>query len=155
MNPLHRAPAAPPRRPTARRQAGMGMVEVLIALVLFAFGMLGLAGLQTRSLWYGQSSLQRAQATALADDVFDRMRADRSNAKAGRWDTAFGTRAASITGLEIHKTDLSDWKRDVEALLPSGEASIETADEVVTVTVRWDDSRGRESAQTFVTRSKL
>jgi type IV pilus assembly protein PilV len=131
------------------------MIELLIALVLFAFGMLGLAGLQTRTLWYGQSSLYRSQATALADDVFDRMRADRQNARAGRWDTTLGTQSDAITGVAIYQVDLKDWKQQVETLLPSGEALISTANGIVTVKIQWDDSRGRDPVQEFVTRSRL
>jgi len=132
------------------------MIEVLVAVVILAFGLLGLAGLQTRTLWYGQSSLYRSQATALADDVFDRMRADRPNAKAGRWDTALGAAANSIGGTAIFQADLRDWKEQVERLLPSGRAAIVTTQDSVTVTIEWDDSRGRDSTpQAFTTRSRL
>ena len=146
------AARAPRRKPVQR---GVGLIEVLVAIVIFAFGMLGLAGMQTRTLWYGQSSLYRSQATALADDVFDRMRADRPNAKLGRWDTELASGASSISGLNLYQTDLKDWKTEVELLLPTGRARIQTVDDVITVTIEWDDSRGREGAQQFVTKSRL
>ena len=76
------------------RQRGASMIELLVALVIFAFGMLGLAGLQTRTMEFSQSSLYRSQATALTDDVLDRMRADRANAANGLWDTATPTARA-------------------------------------------------------------
>jgi len=147
--------ARPVSAPSAR-QRGFGMIEILVALVIFAFGMLGLAGLQTRSLAFSQTSLYRSQAAALTDDILDRMRADRTNAKAGSWNTALGTASSSISGTAIYQADLRDWKQTVEQLLPSGAAEVDVAAGLVTITVQWDEIRvGGNSAQQFVTKSKL
>ena len=141
---------------TRSAQAGMTMIELLVSFVIFAFGMLGLAGLQTKTLSFSQSSLYRSQATALADDILDRMRVDRDNALAGRWDTAISSDANSITPLTfIYQSDLKDWKQQVESLLPSGAAKIEVLNGVVTVTIEWDDSRKREAAESWITQSRL
>ena len=143
-------------RRTLPRQAGFSMLEVLVALVIFAFGMLGLAGLQTRSLAYSQTSLYRSQAAALTDDILDRMRADRTNARNGAWNTTLATASADITGTTLAATDLRDWKATVERLLPSGAAEIDVAAGLVTVRVRWDERRARgEAAQPFTTKSRL
>ena len=157
----HRAP----RHRTAgrRRQAGITLIELLVSLLIFSFGMLGLAGLHIRTLAYSQSSLFRSQATALADDVFDRMRADRTNARktasgGGSWITELNVNSAAVGSAN---TDLADWKRSVEALLPDGEASIVVTEAgLVTVTIAWQDTKNSGSetpdpAQTFVTVSRL
>jgi type IV pilus assembly protein PilV len=145
-----RAPAA--RCAHSQRQRGISMVELLVSLLIFSFGMLGLAGLQTRTLSFNQSSLYRSQATALGDDILDRMRADRQNAVAGLWNTALTTNAASVTGTELYKTDLKLWKQSVEALLPSGKGFVNVAGGTVTVTLTWDDSRsGGDNAQGWTT----
>jgi type IV pilus assembly protein PilV len=133
----------------------VGLIEVLVAIVILAFGMLGLAGLQTRVLSFSQSSLYRSQATALTDDILDRMRTDRANAKNGLWDSTLATASSSITGSAIYQTDLKDWKEQVEALLPSGKGQVAVAAGLVTITLEWDDSRGRDALQQFVTKSQL
>jgi type IV pilus assembly protein PilV len=150
-----------------RKQSGVSLIELLVAFVIFSFGMLGIAGLQTKTLAYGQSSLYRSQATALTDDILDRMRVDRANAINGNWNSALSTKSSDITGAAIYQTDLADWKAQVEALLPAGAAQIErdVTTGVVTITIQWDDSRaGRTSrgaldssseAQTFVTRTRI
>jgi type IV pilus assembly protein PilV len=142
-----------------RAQVGVSMIEFLVALIIFAFGTLGLAGLQTQALAYSQGSLYRSQATTLTDDILDRMRADRANAKAGTWNTLLTADANSITGGSIAQTDLKDWKQHVEALLPSGKAQVDVNAGVITVTIQWDDSRGNRSSTTtnqqFVTKTKL
>jgi type IV pilus assembly protein PilV len=145
-----RAPVARCAHP--QRQRGISMVELLVSLLIFSFGMLGLAGLQTRTLSFNQSSLYRSQATALGDDILDRMRADRQNAVAGLWNTALTTDAAGVTGTELYKTDLKLWKQSVEALLPSGKGAVNVSGGTVTVTLTWDDSRsGGDSAQEWAT----
>lgn len=146
MNPVHGP---------LQRQGGASLIEVLVALVIFAFGSLGLVGLQVRALALGQSSMFRSQATVLTDDVLDRMRADRADAKAGRWDTALGTASSAIAGTEIYKTDLKDWKQQVESLLPSGQASIAVTATEATITIRWRDDRRANEDVEFVTKSRL
>lgn len=134
------------------------MIEVLVSLVIFAFGMLGLASLQTRAVTFGHQSLLRSQATALTDDILDRMRADRTNAKAKRWDTDLTDLSSSITGSEIYKADLKDWKASVEKLLPSGKGAVQVDDNfVVTVIIQWDESNitGGQAEQQLTTKSRL
>ncbi|MEO8151691.1 MAG: type IV pilus modification protein PilV [Rhizobacter sp.] len=148
-----------------RAQAGFSMIELLVAFVIFSFGMLGLAGLQSKTMAYSQSSLYRSQASALTDDILDRLRADLANAKAGSWNTTLTTAAASVptSGTGIYSTDLADWKSQVEALLPSGQASIAVNGGVVTIVIQWDDSRAQRTSSTgtptaapaFTTTSRL
>src|SRR2546423_5603213 len=145
-----------PTKPARSRQSGVSMIEVLVTILIFAFGMLALSGLQARALSFSQSSLYRSQATALTDDIIDRMRADRGNAKANKWDTDLDDDpASSFTSTAIYDVDRKDWKQMVARLLPSGKASIDVTADVVTIAVQWDDSRGREAAQALRTISRL
>jgi type IV pilus assembly protein PilV len=134
------------RQATRPAQRGASMIELLVSLLIFAFGMLGLVGMQNKTLAYSQLSLYRSQATALSDDILDRMRADRARARNGDWSTGLGDAAASITGTSIARTDLKDWKTQVEALLPSGQASIVigTGADVgkVTIKLQWYERVG-------------
>lgn len=59
-----------------QHQTGAGMMEVLIALVISAFALLGLAGLQVSSLRYQKGANFRALATQYTADMADRMRAN-------------------------------------------------------------------------------
>ena len=58
------------------KNAGFTLIEVLIAMLVLAVGLLGLAGLQATSLRNNQSAYNRSQATQLAYDIADRMRAN-------------------------------------------------------------------------------
>ena len=57
--------------------AGFGMLEVLVTLVILLSGLLGLAGLLTRSQQLEMESYQRAQALTLLQDMADRINANR------------------------------------------------------------------------------
>lgn len=55
-------------------QAGVSMLEILIALLITCVGLLGFAGLQSRALVATEDTYQRTQATSIAQEVIDRMR---------------------------------------------------------------------------------
>jgi type IV pilus assembly protein PilV len=70
------------------RQAGFGMAEVLVALIISAFALLGLAGLQVSSLRYQKVAGFRATATQYAAEMSDRMRANVVGARNGSYNLA-------------------------------------------------------------------
>lgn len=59
-------------------QRGMGMVEVMVALLLLAIGVLGFAALQLRAVDATSEAINRMQATNLAVDLAERIRANQS-----------------------------------------------------------------------------
>lgn len=56
------------------------MIEVLVAIVILAFGLLGLAAFQLRAQTSELESFQRAQALVLIEDMAARIQANRANA---------------------------------------------------------------------------
>lgn len=58
------------------RQSGVSLLEVLISIVVLTVGLLGTAHMQTTGLVNNQRAYQRSQATLLAYDIADRMRAN-------------------------------------------------------------------------------
>ena len=56
---------------------GFTLLEVMIALVVFSFGLLALAALMAKGLQFNTSALHRSYATSQAYDMADRMRANR------------------------------------------------------------------------------
>lgn len=119
---------------------GFSMLEVLVAMVVLSIGLLGLAGLMASSLKNSHSAYHRTQATWLAYDVLDRMRANRQVALANGYDIALG---ASPGGSGLAATDLSEWDAALASTLPAGDGSISVkADGTVTIIVQWNDTRG-------------
>lgn len=65
---------------TASLQRGTSLLEVLVTIVILAFGLLGLAGFQLRAQTTELESYQRAQALVLLNDMASRLNANRANA---------------------------------------------------------------------------
>lgn len=104
---------------------GFSLTEVLITIVIIVFGLLGLAGLQARAMNSEAEAYARAQALVLAQDMADRIAANRVEAKLGAGggygDTSvFGTGHADdpndcalppgpASAAEIAAKDLCEW----------------------------------------------
>lgn len=56
-----------------QQQAGFGLIEALVALVVLAFGLLGMAALQLNALKSASLSYQRSVATLAAVDAQERL----------------------------------------------------------------------------------
>lgn len=126
-----------------RRQAGFSIIEVLVALLVLAIGLLGLAALQAQGLRFNQDAYVRSQATNLAYDIVDRMRANRSNAAA--YTAADPGLACDPTDASIDM-DLSCWYESLAETLPGGDGLITSngAANFYDVTVRWIDRTPRD-----------
>lgn len=144
------------------KQSGFTLIEVLVAVLILSIGLLGLAGLMASSIRNNQSAYQRTQATWLAYDIVDRMRANRAAALAGNYNTAMGAPAACAANPVLAGTmaaqDVTDWKNQLACALPTGDGAVAVqANRTVTVTVRWNDSRGTSgsAAQNFQVETRL
>ncbi|MCZ4321090.1 type IV pilus modification protein PilV [Pseudomonas anguilliseptica] len=60
----------------SKNEAGSSMIEVLVTLLVFTVGMLGLAALQLNALQGSSDSAQRSQTTWLLQDIAERIRAN-------------------------------------------------------------------------------
>lgn len=108
---------------------GFTLLEVLIALVVLSIGLLGLAGLQSTGLRFNQSAGMRTQATQLAYDMSDRMRANMVAVNAGSYLSSSQTSLSKVanchtttgcTPAQMAGDDLANWNLAVTRYLPAG-----------------------------------
>jgi type IV pilus assembly protein PilV len=134
-----------PHRVLRSAARGFTLIEALVALVVLSIGLLGVAGMQIAGLRANQSAASRTQASYLADDIADRMRANYMAARNGDYNLALG---ATKTGSTPAQTDIQAWVAEL-ATLPSGQGSINVAagTNVATITIQWVDSRGGDTNQ--------
>jgi type IV pilus assembly protein PilV len=101
-----------PRLSCQRRapQSGALLIEVLIAVLICAFGLLGFAGMQARAVSTDFETLQRSEALVLIEDMVSRMNANRANANnyvsAGLLGEGPLVDCAGMTGADL---DVCEW----------------------------------------------
>lgn len=131
-------------------QSGFTMIEVLVAIVVLSFGLLGLAGLQADGLRNNTSAYARSQASLMAYDMLDRMRANLQGVRNGNYDNLLATTPTDptciSTGCSISamaQNDAWEWSQKLAEVLPSGQGKVNGNGEgsIFTITVMWDDMR--------------
>ena len=103
-------------RPYTREQ-GFSLIEVLVAMIILAVGLLGIAGLFANSLKSADNAYMHSQAVVLAYDMGDRIRAK----------------------AELAQADLYEWNTTVASTLPGGNTSVAVNGNAATVTVGWNN----------------
>ena len=143
-------------------QRGVGIVEVMVAVLVLSIGLLGLAGLQVRTLRNSESSMARGIAVMESHAVADAMRADRDKAMAGAFDLAID--ADPPSGSTFADRVLAAWRENLETSLgEDASGSVDCTGTDCTITIEWNDTRGSartedlENMETFkiVTQEQL
>jgi type IV pilus assembly protein PilV len=158
-----RSPTSVRRHAAYRAERGVGLIEVLIAMVVLSVGLLGLAGLQAKALQLAHQADIRSQATFLAYEMADRMRANREVALGVKNEYKLTTFAAvecdpTLVLSEadtLAKRDLEEWRNTLACLLPQGQGQIVRVGNRVTIGVSCNDSRGAEDPIVFTMTTEL
>lgn len=89
------------------------MIEILISLVITAFGLLGLAAFAAKSTQLGVDATQRARAAALLNDMASRVANNKPNAGLYVDGTVHGAAvqacAAGASAAQVVARDLCEW----------------------------------------------
>lgn len=140
-------------------QKGISLVEVLIALLVFSIGMLGVASLQVVSRKSSYEAQQRQEAVLLANEMVARMKASGQtftemetsygstfNTKDNAGTSGCGAINSACTKANIAANDIYEWGRSVEAAALGGREGLKSAlgcvsfdsdNNVISVTVSW------------------
>lgn len=155
---------------SSSRQQGVGLIEILIAVVLLSMGFLAAARMQVEGMRFSQSAYHQSQAYFLASDMIDRMRSNIPGVSSGFYSGVNTRSDASDPGCEviqcsplgIARQDLYDWSARLHPLqglsgfvpaLPgtattsaSGQI-IDLGDGVFAVVMQWNEVVGGEDTQ--------
>lgn len=104
------------------RQRGFTLIEILVALLIFSFGLLGFVGLQARAIQFSVGAEDSNRAALLANDMAATMVLQ---------DTV------NTTTLATEITAWQDRVASATAGLPNGAASASSVGNVATITVTW------------------
>lgn len=153
--------------------SGFALLEVLIAVVVVSFGLLGLAGLQAAAMRNNHSAYFRSIATQQAYDIADRMRSNIPGIASGSYVHASGIPSdpgcisSGCTPAQLAQYDIRQWNIANASLLPSGAGVVcidSTPDDgtpaadgcdgsgtVYVIKVWWDDEKNPANPKRFVT----
>jgi type IV pilus assembly protein PilV len=121
------------------KQRGSILLEGLIAILIFSFGILALVGMQAAAIKSTSEAKYRTDASFLANQLVGQMWADNRTTMQTNYQTGGGT--------------YTTWKTQVESALPGAATNPPTvvfgANNQVTITVRWQ-APGESAAHRFV-----
>ncbi|MBI3772294.1 MAG: type IV pilus modification protein PilV [Gammaproteobacteria bacterium] len=135
----------------ALKQRGLTILEILIALVILAVGLLGVAGLQASALRNNHSAYLKSQATTMVMDMADRIRANPRGATlyAG-YDSANakpedpGCLNKGCSSSQLSQYDLYEWHQQLtnlkQPLLPGGRGIITLNGDTYSVVILWQEA---------------
>lgn len=130
-------------------QRGVGLIEVMVAVLVLGVGLLGLLGLQTRSMQLSRQSFLYNQATIYAQDISERIRANSESVDEYLIDFGESSSADSddcidgdCTSTQLAAWDIKIWTDNLGDSLPQGQGAITKLGDQVVITVRFDASNG-------------
>jgi len=115
------------------KQQGTSLLEVLIAVLVLAIGILGVVGLQSVSLRSTNTAHERAMAVILSETLFEIMR---TTGPVGRTNAFEMSTCEGVGAIPVTK----DWQEDVKQVTAEC-ALVEWDAGVYTVTIDWSDQR--------------
>jgi type IV pilus assembly protein PilV len=155
-------------RHSSRRQAGVGLIEVLVAVLVLSIGFLGVAALQARSMSTNNSAMARSIATIASYSILDAMRADWANAVGGSYNGTVKSTSCPTGNSTLAQAQLQQWCGQLQTLGVSANttgnvnctAATGTNSAYCTITIVFDDSRAGDNTSSanklaFVTKAML
>jgi type IV pilus assembly protein PilV len=148
------------------RQRGVGLIEVLVAVLILSIGFLGVAALQARSLSMNNSAMAHSVATMQSYSIIEAMRADLAAAQSLAYNGTVTANACPTATGTLADEQLTQWCNQLAAGLGASASTTGTINcigtqGICTVTVTYDDSKSESTAtdtsgtQTVTTQAML
>jgi len=152
-----------------RLKHGFALIEVLVTTVIIAVAVLGIAKMQASALVNIDAAAQRSQATSLAYEMMDRIRANQGNLDAyalktvGHGKTAINNPGTTATSNSIRALiDLYEWQEKLNAIggrknLYQAVGTITKSSNIFTILITWQarSSSGQFQANQLSTTSEF
>jgi type IV pilus assembly protein PilV len=110
----------------ANKQQGFSMIELLVALLIFSIGLLGIASLQVTGMRMTRDAELMGRASLYVSSMAERIRANSSTL-----------------------VDTVDWTHSIQTALPSGLGEVITVNRMHTISVSWLESQDGHSENSW------
>jgi type IV pilus assembly protein PilV len=113
-----------------RIQSGMTLIEVMVAVLIFSLGLIGLVGLQSRAVQFSTIAEDSNRAALLANEIASEILVKNKPRGAG------ATTAVDFSGvgLTAWQARVSDPRKNG---LPNGSGTVTSVGNVATITITW------------------
>ncbi len=119
-------------------EAGIGLIEVLITVLLLATALLAISTLQLRSLQFNNGAYLRSQANILVYDIIDRMRVSELNPSLYN----IGYTDSSPTGNTQPNIDVREWRTAMQNIIADAKGQISCdSTRFCTISIRWEEKQ--------------
>lgn len=118
------------RYPLKTAQLGVGLPEIMVAMLLLGVAIIGFAGLQVRALSTTNSAMYRTQAASIAQEFGERIRINPNGRAtyAGTWSTSDATADECIenecTPQKMAQFDMTTISKLAQDTLPNGQVAV-------------------------------
>lgn len=152
------------------KETGIGLIEVLIAVVLISIGFLAAARMQVEGMRFSQGAYYQSQAYFMASDMIDRMRSNVQGVKQGHYANATTSAGAGNPQCDINacaarsiaEQDLFDWSANLHSIdgnsgfvpaLPSSDNTqaqgriTELSAGIYDIELRWSETIGKKDKE--------
>jgi len=155
----------------SKKQKGFTLIEAMIAVVVFSFGLLGVAGVMTVAVKGNHNGYMRSQAIFFIASMSDMMRANAQGVIAGAYNGTYSgtsdvsgmcTAAPCLAG-DLVARDTQQWSNMITQVLPNSQGVIscsphiglptDTYSGICEVTITWDESNDIDASSTQTARS--
>ncbi len=121
-------------------QQGVGLIEVMIALFILAFGALAIGNVQLTALSSANISTSHFAVNSIAEEIAEKIKADSAQAANGLYNTTFDE-ATAMAGMNPQVTSLvNTTKQAAASSLKDGALQIACTPTDCTVSLRWRES---------------
>ena len=133
-----------------RSQRGVTLIEVLVAVVILSLGFLATTRMQILGMRYNQGAFFKSQASIMATDIADRMRANLVGVTDNHYDDADTSSlptdpdcmSSGCSPEELADLDIVQWGNSIQSVLPEGKGTITVSGGMYEIQVSWKENIG-------------
>ena len=131
------------KRNTLRKpglQAGMTLIEVLVSILIFSFGLIGLIGLQAKALQFSSGAEDTSRAALLANEIA----------------ASISTTTAAGQPVAVSASAAAAWQArasdPTNGGLPNGAVAVAASGNTASITITWRPTHAASGADNSVNR---